>query len=491
MSTPFSAVLVTVDCLRADHVTFLGYKRPTTPFLASVAQESFVVSSAIVGGVPTYYSFPAILSSRHSLAMGRDLVGIAPGETTLATCFRQSGYSTAAFVAANPYVCSKFGYDQGFDIFHDFLDQEVTVIAAGSGGVRTKMNRALEGFCRRFRPLEMAYDELYFRYCQRLVPPVSSVDSLRQYPAADVVVDSALKWLTSVCSEPFFLWIHLMDPHAPYYPGEAALNSFGAGTISPARQRYVNSFWNRSDVGSNRLKLKRDTVVDLYDAGIRWVDMQMARLVDSLKSLDLWDRCALAFTADHGEEFLEHGGRFHPPGTMKEELIHVPLLVRIPSLSGGQVSRQPFSHLDFAPTLLEALNLQVPPAFRGRSRWREWRDGDDSERVAIVESAECTNPNRAEERLAPRALCVRSERYKMVLHFAQNSIELFDLDEDPAETQCLPDSVEVNTQRRLLEYARQHIEAKDLPRTSKFWLRARIRELRFQMPESRRAQSRH
>jgi arylsulfatase A-like enzyme len=486
MSAPFSVVLVTVDCLRADHVSFLGYERPTTPFLASLAQESFVVPNTIVGGVPTYYSFPAILASRPPLAMGRDVVGITPGETTLATWFKQCGYSTAGFVAANPYVSSKFGYDQGFDKFQDFLDQP---IGAGSRGVRTKMNRALERFCRGFKPLGAVYDELYFRYCQRVAPQVSSVDSLRQYPAADVVVDSALKWLASIGSDPFFLWIHLMDPHGPYYPGEAALRSFGARTSSPSRQRYLNSFWNRSDIGPNRLRLKRDSVLDLYDAGIRWVDMQMARLVDSLRSLDLWNRCALAFTADHGEEFLEHGGRFHAPGTMKEELIRVPLLVRIPDLPGGRMSRQPFSHLDFAPTLLEALSLQVPDSFRGRSRWREWSNGDDRELVAIVESAECVNPNRSEERLAPRVLCIRSERYKLVLHFAQDTMELFDLYEDPAEKQPLPDHVEANTRRRLLEYARQHIENNSMPRASKFWLRARLRELRFYLPEAASASS--
>ena len=83
MSTPLSMVLVTVDCLRADHVGFMGYGRPTTPFLDSLASESFVVPNAIVGGVPTYYSFPAILASRHPLAIGRDLIGLVPGETTL------------------------------------------------------------------------------------------------------------------------------------------------------------------------------------------------------------------------------------------------------------------------------------------------------------------------------------------------------------------------------------------------------------------------
>jgi arylsulfatase A-like enzyme len=79
-----SLVLITVDCLRADHVGFLGYERLTTPFLDSLAPHSVVFSNAIVSGAPTYFSFPAIMASRHPLALGRDVIGIAPGETTLA-----------------------------------------------------------------------------------------------------------------------------------------------------------------------------------------------------------------------------------------------------------------------------------------------------------------------------------------------------------------------------------------------------------------------
>ena len=115
-----SLILVTVDCLRADHVGWLGYDRPTTPFLDSVATESTVFSKAMVAGTPTYYSFPGIMAARHPLALGRDIIGIAPGEPTIATILKQSGYATAAFVAANPYLSPRFGYDVGFDVFNDF-----------------------------------------------------------------------------------------------------------------------------------------------------------------------------------------------------------------------------------------------------------------------------------------------------------------------------------------------------------------------------------
>src|SRR5579864_1177945 len=117
-----SLILVTVDCLRADHVGFLGYSRPVTPFLDSLAGSSFVFSNAIAAGAPTYFSFPAIIASRYPLALGRDVLGIAPGEPTIATALRDVGYSTAAFLAGNPYLNARFGYQQGFDTFRDFLD---------------------------------------------------------------------------------------------------------------------------------------------------------------------------------------------------------------------------------------------------------------------------------------------------------------------------------------------------------------------------------
>ncbi len=159
----------------------------------------------------------------------------------------------------------------------------------------------------------MIYDELYFEYCQRVTPVADSLDALRRFPAADVIVDHACNWLSSVGDAPFFLWLHLMDPHSPYYPKETALGLMGHGPVPPYRARYLNSYWNRSDLGPSRLARHRDEVVALYDAGIRWVDAQMARLIETLRGANRWDDCIFALTADHGEEFLEHGGRYHPP----------------------------------------------------------------------------------------------------------------------------------------------------------------------------------
>ena len=129
-----SLVLVTVDCLRADRVAASGNRSVTTPFLNSLAGESFAFRNAYASGIPTYYSLPALMASRYPLALGRDVIGIAPGESTIATELKECGFATAAFVAGNPYVSSADGYAAGFDVFRNFLDPSEAEFGQDAGG---------------------------------------------------------------------------------------------------------------------------------------------------------------------------------------------------------------------------------------------------------------------------------------------------------------------------------------------------------------------
>jgi len=492
MDTPQSLLLITVDCLRAGHLGFMGYHRPTTPFLDSLAANSLVLQDAIVAGNPTYYSFPAIMASRHPLALGRDVVGLAPDEPTMATAFNQSGYATAAFIGGNPYISARFGYDSGFETFRDFLreeDLQPDVAAGADGSLRTRFNRRLMDLSRAAGPLgQSVYHELYFRYCQWLhAPSGSSFDALRRFPAADVLVNQACDWLGGVAGRPFFLWLHFMDPHSPYYPGEEALRLLGAPSLGADRAMYLNSYWRRNELHARRLRRHRGEIITLYDAGIRWVDEQVSRLVSALERLQLWQNCVLAFTADHGEEFLEHGGRYHSPSKVTEELIRVPLLLRAP---GGPKKRitVPFSFLDLAPTLLEGVGIQRPASFRGSSRWKELHNGQNWDGTAVVECVtSCSNPLNIENRLGRRVVAVRERRYKLVLDFQGGAESLFDLENDPGELRPLSPDEQKPVRRRLLERARCHLaESVDL-RDADVRLRARIRDVQLQWsaPRSR------
>src|SRR5579871_413404 len=482
-----SIVLVTVDCLRADHVGFMGYAQPTTPFLDSLASESLVFPAAIVGGAPTYYSFPAILASRYPLALGRDVLGLGPHEPTLASVLRQAGYSTASFGAANPYISPRFGYQQGFETFRDFLEEEPAPLfvesmnAAASKDWASRINRKLQRIRPAMGPLGIIYDQLYFDYCQRATPVPNSLDALRRFPAADEIVEQACTCLQSIADKPFFLWLHLMDPHAPYYPKEGALNLMGSGPVTPFRARYLNSCWNRSDLGPRRLARYRDEVLALYDGGIRWMDVQMARLIDALRASGRWDNCIFALTADHGEEFLDHGGRYHPPAQLMEELIHVPLLLRVPGTAKKILTNSPFSLLHLAPTLLDAAQCSVPAEFQGRSHWEQLSRDGKFEGVAISECVEsCTNPFRPQNRMGPRVLSVREARFKLVLHFDPPAEQLFDLEADPGEKEPLNPTSQRPVRRRLLEIAREHVRRSLAERDSRTRLQARLREFQLE-----------
>jgi arylsulfatase A-like enzyme len=486
-----SLLLITVDCFRADHAGFLGYDRPTTPFLDSLAQESLVFSNAIVAGAPTYFSFPGVLASRHPLGLGRDVVGLAPSEPTIASALRETGYATAAFLAANPYLSARFGYDAGFGVFKDFLHTEAGPLSEESSGgidarVPNRWNQRLAKVSHTLGPMGLLYDELYFQYCQRLgSSPALSLDQLRRFPAADVIVDHARDWLASIAGQPFFLWLHFMDPHSPYYPRQEALELMGHKLLDASRARYLNSYWNRGDLGVTRLRRHREDLVALYDAGIRWVDAQVSRLVETLQGLEVWQDCVMALTADHGEKFLDHGGRYHPPSSVAEELVRVPLLLRGPGLPQAGSVAAPFSLLHLAPTLLDLTDVPIPGSFRGRSHAALLRTGKSWESDAVIENiAGCSNPFVREKRLQARLLAVREARYKMVVDFGAASETLYDLEADPGELRPLPADAEKPVRRRLLDRARRHLSDSLGGRELEYRMAARLRDLRLEWTDS-------
>jgi arylsulfatase A-like enzyme len=474
-----SLVLVTVDCLRADHVGFLGYSRPVTPNLDALAENSVVFWDAIVAGTPTYFSFPAILASRYPLALGRDVLGIAPHEPTVASVLQEAGYATAAFLAGNPYLSRRFGYANGFDSFHDFLD-------SGIGGecmppnhtTVSNLNRLIQASSRRNGLAANAYDELYFWYCQwRSTLEDISMETLRRYPPANVMVDQARSWLSSLGEQPFFLWVHLMDPHNPYYPPEESLASLRLPPITARRARFLNSFWNRWDIGPQRLQQYRAEILSLYDAGVYWVDKQLSRLVGALQHFQRWDETVFVVTADHGETFLEHGDRYHAPTSLLEHLIHVPLLLRVPGLSGRRLLQGPFSQIHLAPTMLDAVGVPWPDCFQGRSCWDQLLGGNLRGEPAITECIDgCCNPIRPDDRMRPRLMAVRDDEFKLVINFREKQDYLYDLKNDPGEYLPLPPGVQTPERIRLLQAAQRHFQTTS-DSQKHFRLRALLREL--------------
>jgi arylsulfatase A-like enzyme len=430
------------------------------------------------------------MASRYPLALGREVLGIAPHEVTLATSLREAGYATAAFLAGNPYLSPRFGYEQGFQIFRDFLDAEsvgesLPLVPSATSWL-SDFNRRIQAVSRRTPLTAAAYDELYFWYCQRRLSGENlSMDGLRVYPAADVVVDQASSWVSGLGEEPFFLWLHLMDPHHPYYPPSEALSSLGVHGITPRRVRFLNSYWNR-DIGTRRLQRHGEEILSLYDAGIYWVDKQISRLVQVLQQSQRWDETLFVVTADHGEEFLEHGNRYHSPTNLSEQLIHVPLLIRSPERSAMQLSREPFSLIHLTPTLLTALDVAVPDSFQGRSYWEEISAGTLPSAPVIVECIKESNHSPQHGHKGhQRLMAVRDSAFKLVIDFSRGTDSFYDLKNDPGEHSPLPDSSSPNVRARLLHEARTHLRDARQNRNVELRLLARLRELQQSQSEKR------
>lgn len=189
----------------------------------------------------------------------------------------------------------------------------------------------------------------------------------------------------------------------------------------------------------------------------------------------------MALTADHGEEFLDHGGRYHPPSRVTEELIRVPLLLHAPGLTQPGTVAPPFSLMHLAPTLLDLADIAVPGSFRGRSHAKLLQNRKPWESDAIVECvASCNNPFVKENRLHSRVLVIREARYKMVFDFNGPSEQLYDLEADPGELRPLPLDAEQAVRRRLLDRARKHLSDSVRSRNSDHRLAARVRDLRLE-----------
>jgi arylsulfatase A-like enzyme len=164
-----------------------------------------------------------------------------------------------------------------------------------------------------------------------------------------------------------------------------------------------------------------------------------------------------------------------------EELIHVPLLLRVPGSEKRDVVNSPFSMLHLAPTLLDAVQLPVPADFQGRSYWEQLQQGESFDGVAISECvAGCTNPFRPENRIGPRVLSVRESRYKLVLHLDPPAENLYDLEADPRELEPLAPAAQKPVRRRLLEIALEHLRRSSEQRDSRTRLQVRLRELRLE-----------
>ena len=290
-------VLVTVDSLRADRCGYIEPESDHTPNLDSLAESGLDFQNAVSPGPRTPDTLPALFTGRYPVtgpdtAIGDEqevIGGHLKRYETIAERLSRHGYETAAFTP-NPYTSRYFGYDRGFDHFRDFIDDD------RSSGL---FERILDGGSTTTVALRLL---------------LSALQRENVFRSWESYVEDIESWVKQA-SEPYFLWVFLMDCHVPY------LASRSNRTQNVFDMLYGNVRWYWNDKEERFSDRDHERLVRAYDDSVRHVDEFVGRIDDAVPD------ARLVVTADHGETFFEHGRYGHPPNWLYEENVHVPLVL--------------------------------------------------------------------------------------------------------------------------------------------------------------------
>ncbi len=331
---PQGVIVVWADTLRRDHLGAYGYERPTSPFIDRLAREGAIFRDAVSQASWTKVSTPSLLTSLYPTTHTVREFGdrLPASATTLAEVYREAGYATAGF--SSVLFIGKFtNLHQGFEELHEAAS----------------------------------------------LPDQDTSKTARDY------VDRLGAWLESHRDVPFFVLLHVTDPHDPYKPPPPYDTLFAKADgieehtrqFKEVKKQITDPLLKQFNM-PNRKELEKagfdpDAYVAFekawYDGSIRGMDAEMARLHERLRSLGLDRRTLLVFTSDHGEEFLEHGRMFHGQSVHGHQN-NVPLIFWQPGLvPAGREVTETVGTIDIMPTLLAASGLAVPGEAQGRSLW--------------------------------------------------------------------------------------------------------------------------
>jgi len=311
-----NVILVTLDTVRADHLSLYGYARKTTPFLEELGRESRVFDAAYAQVTNTRPSHFSIFTGRYCSDLGiwnNDGPPLPQGELSLAEVLRSAGWRTGAVLSV------------GF-------------LGEGSG-------------------LEQGFDEMH-------VPPRGV------HPLGAETTRGALDFVRRHAGAPFFLWVHYFDAHLPYQPVPELRGLFWQGPPPTAetvdRSLILPEFFDGLFVLPHV-----EYMTAMYDGSLRYLDDQLRTVFAALRSSGLADDTIVIIAADHGESLGEHGIYFSHAG-LYEPTVHVPLLIHTPS-TGVKPARVPdvVENLDIAATIFDAVGLAQPASFRGGSLLRD------------------------------------------------------------------------------------------------------------------------
>lgn len=311
-----NVILISIDSLRADRLGCYGNARDTSPTLDRLARAGTRFTNAMS---TTSWTLPAHMS----MFTGRDVLShgvigeadrLSDSVPTLGESLRGAGVETAGIVAAE-FLKGVYGFGRGFDHYDD------TSVPA-----RT-WHEALS-------------DE-----------------------KADLVADLAIRWLRAPRRPRFFLFLHFWDVHYDYVPPapyDAMFDPDYRGPVGGA------NFMQNPAVRAGMKARDLEHLLALYDGEVRWVDDQIGRLLAALAEAGFAENTAVIVTGDHGDEFFEHGGKGHQR-TLYREVLHVPLIVRVPGVPASAAVDAPVGLVDLLPTVLGLFGAELPAGIDGTS----------------------------------------------------------------------------------------------------------------------------
>ena len=357
-----SVLLLILDTVRAAELSLYGYGRPTTPELERWAARGTVFERAFAPSSWTVPSHASIFTGRPEILLGAthwDRLG--PDWPTLAEVLRGRGYGTAAFVANADWAGWDSGLGRGFERYDDYPVNLWTAISATSFG-------------------RVIYPMLYDRLAGRLqrLPGRLRLRHPVQHRSAAAISFAFLGWLDERPRAPYFAFLNFMDAHTPYTPPDSFRNRYRTPMPRPA-SRYA--YADRPPIRLTPTDMRPRQ--DLYDGSIAYLDSEIGRLLDALEQRGGLENTLVVLTADHGEEFAEHGLGGHG-STVYRLSVQVPLVLWFPGRipAGGRVAT-PVSLHNLAATVL---NLAAPGPGRlpGRSLARFWRSPDEVQPDTIL-----------------------------------------------------------------------------------------------------------
>jgi arylsulfatase A-like enzyme len=337
-------LLILVDTLRADHLGAYGYQRPTSPRMDDLARQGVRFERAIAQAPWTKPSVASLFTGRyvHDHGVIRNLDALGNDLPTLATLLDDAGYRTAAF-SANPWITPEFRFSRGFDEFES---------GRAMGPQLTNLYRTVrrgESLLKR-AGLRLPLSRWVFRWAGRSNSGNAERDEAQ---VAEVV-----EWLRRVEGEtPFFLYVHMIGPHDPYDPPAEFARAF-ARSAAPAPRMPPPRVQTHFEKAKALEDPKLTRLIDQYDAAIAHADSLVGRILDQLAASGLAEDTIVILTSDHGEEFYEHGNWRHG-NQLYDEVVRVPLLIRVPGGPRGAVREDPAMLIDLVPTVLGLLRIEA------------------------------------------------------------------------------------------------------------------------------------